>query len=504
MTRPTIKLTAEIIRGFVSSLLQKGFDGASDIPDCHMEWWELCTDSAPLVGIAAPRGHAKSTAITFSYVLANIVFRQRDFIVIVSETEAQSILFLNDIKKELQDNEDLRTLFGFTGFTKDTESDFIGEFDDETKFRVIAKGSEQRVRGLKWSGKRPNLIVCDDLEGDEQVLNKERREKFKRWVFGALLPCRSDDGIVRVVGTILHADSFLENVMPKEHDRRTVTVGLKTYSLAAKSSWKSVKYKAHNEDFSKILWPSKKTEQWLRIERQKYVDQGLSDVYSQEFLNIPIDESRAFIKKGDLLALTDEDKTLKLNYYVGVDLAISSKQTADYSVFVLGGMDEHRVIQVRNVVRDRLQADEIIDMILGLQRSYEPQMFIIEDGQIAKTLMPSLHEEMRKQNIWPSIHLVRANTDKVSRARPLQARVRSKAVKFDKHADWWADMEDELLKFPRGRHDDQVDATSYMMQAVDRMIEAPTPNEQEEEHYLDEYNATGSDEYNGRSGITGY
>jgi hypothetical protein len=65
-------------------------------------------------------------------------------------------------------------------------------------------------------------------------------------------------------------------------------------------------------------------------------------------------------------------------------------------------------------------------------------------------------------------------------------------------------MEDELLKFPRGRHDDQVDATSYMMQAVDRMIEAPTPNEQEEEHYLDEYNATGSDEYNGRSGITGY
>ena len=499
---PQIKLTAEIIRGFVSSLLQKGFDGASEIPDCHMEWWEYCTDSAPLVAIAAPRGHAKSTAITFSYVLANIMFRQRGFIVIVSETEAQSVLFLNDLKKELKDNEDLVSLFNFSRFAKDTEADFIGEFTDGTQFRVMAKGSEQRVRGLKWSGKRPDLIVCDDLEGDEQVLNKERRDKFKRWVFGALLPCKADDGIIRVVGTILHADSFLENVMPKEHDRRTICDGLKTTSLAAKSSWKSVKYKAHNEDFTKLLWPSRKTEKWLRAERRKYVDQGLSDVYSQEFLNIPIDESRAFIKRGELLALTDEDKFLKLHHYVGVDLAISSKQTADYSVFVVGGMDEHRVIQVRNVVRERLQADEIIDTILTLQRIYEPQMFIIEDGQIAKTLMPSLHEEMRKQNIWPSLHLVRANSDKLSRARPLQARIRSRAVKFDKNADWWDDMEDEFLKFPRGKHDDQVDATSYMMQAVDRMITAPTPNEQEEDLYLDEYESTNSS--TGRSEYTGY
>lgn len=500
---PKIKLNADVIRGFVSSLLQKGFDGAAEIPECHMEWWDLCCRPDPLVAIAAPRGHAKSTAITFSYVLANLVFRQRDFVIIVSETEAQSILFLNDLKKELQENEDLRELFGFRGFSKDTESDFIGDFEDGTKFRVVAKGSEQRVRGLKWMGKRPNLIVCDDLEGDEQVLNKERRDKFKRWVFGALLPCRSDTGIVRVVGTILHADSFLENVMPPEHDRRTVREGLKTLSLNARASWKSFKYKAHNEDYSLILWPSKKTEQWLRIERQKYVDQGLADVYSQEFLNIPIDESRAFIKKNDLMAMRQEDKEFAIRNYIGVDLAISSKQTADYSVFVVGGMDENRNIQVRNVVRERLAGDEIVDMILGLHRAYEPEMFVIEDGQIAKTLLPHLHDEMRKQNCWPNLHFIRASTDKVSRARPLQARVRSRAVKFDKEADWWPTLEDELLKFPRGKHDDQVDALSYMMQAVDKMIEAPTAKEQEEDEYDDEYSASGLNDA-GRSDFTGY
>lgn len=51
-----IKLTPEILKGFVSSLLQKGFDGASDIPECHMEWWDLCCGLHPNVAIAAPRG----------------------------------------------------------------------------------------------------------------------------------------------------------------------------------------------------------------------------------------------------------------------------------------------------------------------------------------------------------------------------------------------------------------------------------------------------------------
>lgn len=503
MNSPDIKLSAEIIRGFVSSLLQKGFDGAAEIPACHMEWWEQCCSPAAMVAIAAPRGHAKSTAITYSYVLANILFRQRDFALIVSETEAQSVLFLNDLKKELQENEDLRSLFAFRGFVKETESDFIGEFEDGSKFRVIAKGSEQKVRGLKWMGKRPNLIVCDDLEGDEQVMNKERRDKFKRWVFGALLPCRSDDGIVRVVGTILHADSFLENVMPREHDKRTVTDGLKTYSLNPKTSWKSTKYKAHNSDFSLILWKSKKSEAWLRAERQKYIDQGLPDVYSQEFLNVPIDGSRALFKKGDLMPMTESDRGMKLNYFIGIDLAISDAQRSDYSAFVVGGMDENRIVQVRNVIRERMDGSEIVDMILALHRTYEPALIIIEDGQIAKTLLSPLREEMNRTSTYPHFHFVRASTDKVSRSRPLQARVRAHAVKWEKDSEWWGDFEDEILKFPRGGHDDMVDASSYMMMAVDRMIEAPTKEEDEEEIYLDELNTTGSG-HDGRSEHTGY
>jgi len=499
----TVKITADMLKGFVGSLIQKDLDGAAATPQCHMEWWELCCSPATYVAIAAPRGHAKSTAITVVYTLANMLFRQTKYALIVSETEGQSIAQLGDIKKQLLENEDLRQLFGVVGLVKDSESDIICEFDDGEQFRIQAKGSEQKVRGLRWRALRPDLIVGDDLEGDEQVLNKERRDKFRNWVYGALLPCKSDSGLVRIVGTILHADSFLENLMPTSHGKYTVSDGLKTYSTDPKKVWKSVKYAAHNADFSQILWPEKKPKAWLQQQRQAFIDQGLADVWSREMLNVPIDESRAFIKKADLVPMNEEDKKKKLNYYVGVDLAISEKQHADYSVFSIGGMDDSRLFQVRDIIRERLPADELVDMFIQIQRLYDPVAFVVEDGQIAKTLLPSLYEEMNKTGIYPQIHLIRASTDKVSRARPLQARVRAKAVRWDMEADWWPNLEDELLKFPRGKHDDQVDATSYLMVAVDRMVEAQTPQEIQESEYQDELERSESGDA-GRSKFSGY
>ena len=157
-------LTAAIIEGFVGSLLIKKFDSPTPIPDIHREWWDLCTGHSRFVALAAPRGFAKSTAITHSYTLAALLFRERDFALIISGTEAQSIMFLNDIKSELMDNADLKSLFKVKGFLKDSESDIIVEMEDGHKFRLIAKGSEQKLRGVKWAGRRPNLIVCHEKD----------------------------------------------------------------------------------------------------------------------------------------------------------------------------------------------------------------------------------------------------------------------------------------------------------------------------------------------------
>ena len=499
-----MQLTADIIAGFSGSLLQKNFDGAVETPDCHYEWWELCCSEWPQVAIAAPRRHAKSTAITLAYALASVLFRSRRYVLVVSDTITQATQFLGDIKRELLDNDNLRQLFKIQEFVKDTEDDIIVKCQDGHEFRVSAKGAEQKLRGLKWKSLRPDLIICDDLENDEIVLNKDRREKFKRWFYGALIPSLSAKGVVRVIGTVLHEDSLLNNLMPSEWDKQTKVEPLKVSNIDKRRAWKSFKYDAHTDDFKKILWPQMYSADWFIDKQHEYSLQGLADVYSQEYRNRPIDESVAYFKRTDFIGSTAEERKSRLNYYVSADLAISKDETADYSVFLVAGVDENKNIHIKNVVRERLDGREIVDLIFALHETYKPELFGIEEMQVSKAIGPFLREEMVKRAVYPNIlALKHGGKDKISRARSMQARVRAHSVKFDKDADWYPVFEDELCKFPRGTKDDQVDAFAYIGLMLDSLVEAPTEKEVEDEFYNARYEQSGLSDI-GRNRITGY
>ena len=499
-----MKLTAEIIAGFSKSLLAQNYDQAVESPTCHYEWWELCTGPHPKVAIAAPRKHAKSTAITLAYVLAAILFRNKSYVLVVSDTITQATQFLGEIKKELAENDKIRNLFGIGEFIKDTEDDVIVSFTDGTQFRISAKGSEQKLRGLKWNNKRPDLIVGDDLENDEIVLNKERREKFKRWFYGALVPCLAFGGTIRIVGTILHEDSLLNNLMPSVWDKNTVSEPLKVWSKNQRASWKALKYRAHTDDFKYILWPVAYDQEWFQTQRADFLARGLSDVYSQEYLNEPIDDSVAFFKRSDFVQETPDDKKKRLNFYITGDLAISKESQADYTVFLIAGIDEDRVIHIKNVIRARLDAREIVDTLLALNKGYNPVAIGLEDMQVTKSIGPFLNEEMVKTNNFLPLEILKhGGQDKISRAKSIQARVRAHTVRFDKSADWYGTLEDELCKFPRGTKDDQVDAFAYLGRMLDNLIEAPTEKEIEDEIYYDELHASGATD-SGRSAWTGY
>lgn len=506
-----MKLNPTVIEGFVGSVLSAKFDNATQTPDFHKEGWKLFTSKERYVAMAAPRGHAKTTGMTVSYGLATLLFRERKFMLLVSDTETQAALFLGFFKEQLQENQALIELFGLkrndkgvVQFIKDTETDIIVEFEDGHKFRVIAKGAEQKLRGLIWNGTRPDIILCDDMENDELVMNKDRREKMRRWFYSALLPCRSANGIVRVVGTILHMDSLLERLMPKPYDRWSHQDGLKLWSEKRLNGWCSVKYKAHNDDFSLILWPTRFDKTELQQIRANYIGQGLPDVYSQEYLNIPLDESVAYFKRGDFLAMDEEDKKMPVKYYITVDLAISEESRADYSVFIIAGVDENRRIFIKQVIRERLDGREIVDTLIQLQRIYDPEIVGIEEMQVSKAIGPFLNEEMLRQNVFLSLFkLKHGGKDKIARARSIQARMRAKTVKFDKSADWYQSLEDEMTRFPRDTHDDQVDAMAYLGMLLHQVVEAPTLQEIEEEEYEDELRSADAGEY-GRSQLTGY
>lgn len=507
-----MKLTPEIVSGLVNSVLSKRFDESTVSPEFHHELWKEACSAHQFVAIAAPRGHAKSTAGTLAYGLAEVLFRSSRYVLIVSDTEAQATMFVQAMAQELMENEDLIELFGIkkndkglVQFLKSTEADIIVECNDGHTFRIMGKGAEQKLRGMLWNGLRPDLVIIDDLENDELVMNKDRRDKLKRWFRGALIPMLAKKGKMRYWGTILHMDSVLENLMPVAHDKYTVDAGLRVYSVnPRKTMWRGIKYRAHTPDFSEILWPARYPKEFFKTRMEEFTAAGMMDLYSQEYLNNPIDESVAYFKKSDFLPIDDADRQRKLHYYVTLDPAISTEARADYSVFCIAGVDENRVVHLREVIRDRLDGKELVDLILALQRTFEPEAIGIEKVLITQSIGAFLREEMVAQNTFPTIvEISHQGKDKVQRARNIQARMRAKTCKFDKTTDWYPAFEDELLKFPRGVKDDQVDAWAYMGILLDKMVEAPTKEEQEEDEFRDEFRSSGL-ATTGRNRFTGY
>ncbi len=497
-------LQASDVEGLVEGILRKSYDDPAETPDCHREWWEMCCSKARFVAIAAPRGHAKSTAITLAYVLANLLFRERSFVLLVSDTETQASFFLEAIKKVLSDNQDVIKMFGLKPvkeWPKEAGTDFIAEFNDGHQIRVIAKGAGQSLRGALWDNKRPDLIVCDDLENDEIVMNKDRRHEFKRWFRGALLPIRSKNGIVRVVGTILHLDSQLEALMPK---RGYIEMEDDLKILGnMKSSWYSAKYRAHDKKMTMALWPAHKPLEWLMKERQDHVESAMMDVWSQEMLNVPMDEERALFRKGDFKEMDEGDKEKTMYYYVGTDFALSLQQQRDFTCFVIGGIDDRGKLSIVHVIHDRMDSAEIEETIFNINDQWKPELFFFEKGQILLGLEPHLRDGMNNRGKYFNYESMSSITDKTTRSSSIRARMRVGAVKFDKQADWFPDFEDECLRFPRDVHDDYVDALSILGRGLTKFIEAPTSQEQADEAWENEKMDSGFYE-DGRSETTGY
>jgi predicted phage terminase large subunit-like protein len=508
-----MKLTSDLIYGFATSLLSERYDNPKPTPQFHRELWEYCCSDHSLVAIAAPRGHAKSTAVTHAYTLAAVLFRQADFVVLVSDTELQAVQFLNDIKMELYENQKLRGLFKIADIYKDAEREIRFKMGaDNHQVRIMARGASGgsgSVRGFKWRGKRPNLIICDDMENDEAVSNEERRDKFRNWFYGALIPALSDTGQIRLVGTVLHFDSLLERLMPEttgDEAKYTVKERLKEYSLDKTRAWHSIKYRAHTDfdDFEDVLWPEKFNEVRLTKLRNDFVKQGISEGYAQEYLNYPIHEGDAFFRKNDFVPMAEDDFDLAKVYYASIDFAISEKDKRSYSVITVGGVDQSGVLHIVDVIRQRMDAKQIIDEMMAVQIRYQPDLFVVEEGALKKAIGPFLKDEMLRQGIFINLHPMVPYRDKLSRARAIQGRMRQGGVHFDKESEWFPSFEQELLRFDRGQYDDQVDSIAWLGLVLNQMITAPTEEEQEEMDWDEEYNETVGSMQMGRSQITGY
>jgi len=480
--------TSRKIASFVKLFLLNRYDSPVESPEFHREMWNIATSGSRRIAFAAPRAHAKSTAITHALTLFVFLFRLRQYGFIVSDTEAQSAQFLGDIKTELLENTELRETFGIKRIVKDAITDIVVECNDGHQFRLQALGAEQKVRGRKWRNKRPDYIVCDDLENDEMVESESRREKFRNWFFKALVPALSKTGQIVVVGTILHMDSVLMRLLKNK-------------------TWTTKLYTAHNsfDDFSGRLWPAQYSEEDLREKRQEFIDDGYPEGYSQEYLNNPLAHSEAFFKREDLLPMEEEMWNLPITAYAAVDFAISDADRSAYTVITIGCMDSYGRLQIRKVVRMRGDGNEIIDTLFEVQKVWSIEMWKMEQGQIERSLRGEIYRRMTEKGVFLNISTGVPAKDKRSRARAIQARMRAGGVYFDTSADWYPAFEEELLQFPKGQYKDQVDSLAWLGIAINELHEGPTVEEEEENNYHEEYSRYRNESlYMDRDPVTGY
>lgn len=467
-----ITLTADLVEATAGVLLSGRFDNASPIPAFHRECWEhYCSDGARC-GVVAPRGHAKSTALTFSFTLTSVLFRRYSFVILIGSTEDKANEQLSNLIEELTLNEDIKREFGLMHFETVTKSEIIVRCDDGHRFRIMSRGAEQKIRGAMWNGKRPDLIICDDMEDDEQVMNVDRRKKFRNWFFRAVVPALSMHGHMRVHGTILHEDSLLARLMKNP-------------------AWKMLFYKAHESytDFSNLLWPERWTEEKLRAVQQEHEGDGDSAGYSQEYLNTPLDDNETFLKKENFIAMSDEDYDSAKIYIAGADWAISKKDSANRTSFTCGGKDKNNLVHVVGQTAGRWDSEEIIEEFFDFYERWKPVAWYVETGQIWLAIKPLILKEMQRRDTWINLVEIRPIADKAARARILQKRHKAGGMRFDKQADWYPGYEAELLTFTGvtdAKADDQLDSTALMMRGFEEYSDIEEDDLISEDEWLEE------------------
>lgn len=483
-----VELTAKLIEAFAGTFLSPLYDNPQPTPQLHRDCWELYCSPVELAGVAAPREHAKSTALTHDYGLATVLFRAQDYIVIVSATEELALGHLADIAKELRENDDLIREFKIKGLVTDSKSDIIVAFQDGHQARFIAKGAGQKMRGMKWNGKRPGLIICDDLEEDEQVENYDRRKKFRRWFYRALLPCRRRGGLVRMHGTILHEDALLTR-------------------LLRATTWSTKLFRAHRgfDEFDEILWPEQFPESRLRAIRQAFIDDGDAAGYSQEYLNDPFDHSEAYLRKADFLPMVEADHKASKLYNIGVDFAVSKADRANRTSFTVGGETLGGTLCIVDQHVGRWDPTEWIDKMFELDLRWKPEQFIVEGGVIWKALENTIYQEMRERKHYLSFLVINPVKDKATRGRPYQKRHRAGNIKFDKDTEWYPAYEAENLRFTGtgdALADDQFDSTAILVKGFEVSGEVEEDDFLEEEELMMRRNDPRVND--GRSAVTGY
>lgn len=419
--------------------------------------------------ITAPRGFGKTSIMNLAYPAKKILFNEKKFIVPISNSATQALIQSENLKRELLTNDVIRKIFGpmrsetpFDSFTKDMWVTSNGTM-------VFPRGSGQQVRGILHGDIRPDLILGDDLEDTVAVRSEEQRAKMKEWWFGDVMGAvarNRNDYTIGVMGTILHEDSLLANLMEDPN-------------------WVHLNIELCDDNYNS-LWPDFISTETIKSMADTYRSQGLLDVFFREFRNMPISTedatfTQAYFKYYE--ETRDMNKSESIENIVIVDPAKTVKKHSDFSAIIGVGINlAANRIYFRDCVAERMHPDRIYTEAFRMLDRINAKALAIKVTSLNEFITYPLKNAMIRDGINAELIEINERGKKEDRIAALVPFYRKGLILHNKQIS--GGLEAQLLSFPRSKRDDIMDAFAdivFLLEEGERYFHTQSMNMSEAE-----------------------
>lgn len=308
--------------------------------------------------------------------------------------------------------------------------------------------------GTAITGRGADVLLIDDpLKDREEADSEVQRNKIWDWYTSTAYTRLAPGGRIVVIQTRWHEDDLTGRLLAEQ--------------ARGGDKWSILELPAIRADGT-ALWPEFYPLDVLERYRNVLQPRDWAALYQQR----PAPDEGAYYKREWFK--TYDVEPVHLRIYGASDYAVT-EAGGDYTVHVLIGIDTADNIFVLDVWREQATPDKWVDAWLGIVKRRKPMMWVEEQGQIIKSIGPFLEKRMREERVYCRREQVASTTDKPSRSRSMQARAACGRVFLPAKAPWLESFVSELLTFPAGKHDDQVDAFGLIGRMLDDLVPASAP-----------------------------
>lgn len=228
----------------------------------------------------------------------------------------------------------------------------------------------------------------------------------------------------------------------------------------------------------------------LKLDHEAFNRAGRVRDWTALYQQRPAPESGDYFRREWLHPVTTLPPRETMRIYGASDYAVT-QDGGDYTVHIVVGMDPAGRIWVLDLWRGQKASDIWVDAFCDLVCQWKPGWWAEETGQIRSSMGPFLTRRQRERGAYVFREQFPTRADKAIRAQSIRGRMALHGLYYAADAPWRGDLEAELMSFPAGKHDDQVDALGLIGQLLDKMTEGKIPEDPKKDKKLMSGNADG-------------